>query len=206
MKYGYISVVAAGLAVTCAYPVQATVINFDNLGNGVVVTNQYAGVTFSSTAGSQVLTTAQSIGSSLPNFICSGVGGRINCTDPIFIDFANAVSGLSFLAVGDDTLGINGTISVFGTTGLLGTVNTFGDNVFLTPYTVNLSAFSGITRIAITNTDPGGLGYDDFRFDQGDVRSAVPEPATWAMMLVGFGAMGYSMRRTRRRSRNSVLA
>lgn len=25
--------------------------------------------------------------------------------------------------------------------------------------------------------------------------SAVPEPATWAMMLIGFGAVGYSMRR-----------
>jgi hypothetical protein len=25
--------------------------------------------------------------------------------------------------------------------------------------------------------------------------SAIPEPTTWAMMLVGFGAVGYSMRR-----------
>lgn len=29
--------------------------------------------------------------------------------------------------------------------------------------------------------------------------SAVPEPATWAMMLLGFGAMGASLRRSRRR-------
>jgi hypothetical protein len=28
----------------------------------------------------------------------------------------------------------------------------------------------------------------------------VPEPATWAMMLLGFGAVGFSMRRTRRRT------
>lgn len=30
------------------------------------------------------------------------------------------------------------------------------------------------------------------------VNAAVPEPATWAMMLMGFGAMGVSMRRRRR--------
>ncbi|HWJ59374.1 MAG TPA: PEPxxWA-CTERM sorting domain-containing protein [Sphingomicrobium sp.] len=27
--------------------------------------------------------------------------------------------------------------------------------------------------------------------------AAVPEPATWAMMLIGFGAMGWSIRRRR---------
>ena len=33
----------------------------------------------------------------------------------------------------------------------------------------------------------------------GDVTfAAVPEPATWAMMLIGFGAVGFSMRRRRR--------
>ncbi|MHA6724116.1 PEPxxWA-CTERM sorting domain-containing protein [Sphingomonas sp. RS2018] len=30
------------------------------------------------------------------------------------------------------------------------------------------------------------------------VSGAVPEPATWAMMLIGFGGMGYAMRRNRR--------
>ena len=27
---------------------------------------------------------------------------------------------------------------------------------------------------------------------------AVPEPGTWAMMLIGFGAVGFAMRRRRR--------
>ncbi len=30
------------------------------------------------------------------------------------------------------------------------------------------------------------------------VRGAVPEPATWAMMIAGFGAVGVAMRRRQR--------
>ena len=183
-------------ALSMATPAVATTINFDDLGNGAIVTNQYAGVTFSSSAGSQVLTTAQSLGSSLPNFICSGQGGTINCTDPIFVDFAGTgVAGLTFLAVGDNQAGVNGSVSVYGSGGaLLGTVATLGDNDFFTPYTVDLTAFTGITRIAITNTDPGGLGYDDFTFGP-SAGGSVPEPASWAMMLFGFGSLGRALRR-----------
>lgn len=201
------SAAAVGIAIAFPNPARATeVINFDDLGNGVVVTDQYENVVFSSIGGSQVLTTAQSLGSSTPNFICSGRGGSINCTDPIFVDFATAVSGLSFLAVGDNQVGVNGSVSIFGSGGLLGTVNTIGDNVFSTPYMVDLSAFTGVTRIEITNTDPGGLGYDDFRFSFSDVTGAVPEPATWAMMLIGFGGMGIAFRRKRRLTNEALYA
>jgi PEP-CTERM putative exosortase interaction domain len=33
----------------------------------------------------------------------------------------------------------------------------------------------------------------------GDLASGVPEPAAWAMMIIGFGAVGYAVRRSRRR-------
>jgi hypothetical protein len=32
------------------------------------------------------------------------------------------------------------------------------------------------------------------------VNTGVPEPATWAMMLLGFGGIGMAMRRSRKRN------
>lgn len=170
----------------------ATVINFDDLGNSVEVTNQYAGVVFSSSAGSRILTTAQNLGSSLPNFICSATGS-INCTDPVFVDFATGVSGLSFLAIGDDDVGDVGDVRVFAGATLLGTVDVITDGNSGVPNLVDVSAFSGITRIEIVNiSDAAGLGFDDFTFTVG-VRG-VPEPASWAMMIAGFGLVGAAVR------------
>ena len=41
------------------------------------------------------------------------------------------------------------------------------------------------------------------RFPGGEIRgnlvAAVPEPATWGMMILGFGAIGYTLRLSRRR-------
>ena len=41
----------------------------------------------------------------------------------------------------------------------------------------------------------GAQGGNSGSFTSVTVRPAVPEPATWAMMMLGFGAMGYAMRR-----------
>ncbi len=193
------TILKLGIGVTALFsalvsaPGFATTINFDNLADGAVVTNQYAGVTFSSSPGSQILTTAQNLGSTLPNFICSGVGSAINCVDTVFVDFASGTNGLSFVAVGDNNTGVNGAVSVFAGMTLLGSVNIIGDGNAFTPYLVNLSAFSGITRIAITTNDIAGLGYDDFTYNS--AVGGVPEPAAWAMMLAGFGIIGSAMRR-----------
>ena len=52
---------------------------------------------------------------------------------------------------------------------------------------------SGILRLTISNNP--GTEIDHIQY--GGFNSAIPEPASWAMMLVGFGAVGYSMRRRR---------
>jgi hypothetical protein len=64
--------------------------------------------------------------------------------------------------------------------------------------------FSG--GIDLDTLFPGNPGYSHITFFDtqngggtgGDGGGAVPEPSTWAMMLLGFGAMGMAMRRRRR--------
>ncbi len=192
----------AGAACTAmallAAPASATIINFDNLGNGVVVSNQYAGVTFSSDPGEVMVTTAQSLGSSLPNFICTAPSSTgLDCTHSVFVDFAGTgVDSLSFLAVGSNNTGTVANINVFTNGAFNSTVNLTGNASPFVPISIDLSAFSNVTRIEIVNNvDAAGLGYDDFTFNGGG--NSVPEPATWAMMLTGFAGMGALLRRRR---------
>ena len=67
-----------------------------------------------------------------------------------------------------------------------------GFSAFGLPLT-NLAA--GNYRLTIDGTSPNSGSFT------GNVRistAAVPEPGTWALMLLGFGAVGFAMRRTRR--------
>lgn len=179
----------------------AVVIDFDDVGDGVEITNQYAGAVFSSQAGSRILTTAQSLGSSTPNFICSATTS-INCVDDVYVDFTTPVSGLTFVAVGDNNVGDVGDVRVFGGATLLGTVDIITDSNFFTPHLLDLTAFLGITRIEIANiSDGGGLGFDDFTFNGGG--APIPEPAAWAMLCTGLGVVGYA---AGRRGRRAVIA
>lgn len=89
---------------------------------------------------------------------------------------------------------LNGT-SIFNISGA-GAGNTTWSlqNVFLTTTAANAS----LRFSAIGTQDSLGGYLDDIR-----LVSAVPEPATWAMMLLGFGGIGFAMRR--RRSSNGRL-
>ena len=47
-----------------------------------------------------------------------------------------------------------------------------------------------------TNTGADVFGFDDMTVgDVGQVQSAIPEPATWAMLIMGFGLVGGALRR-----------
>jgi PEP-CTERM motif len=190
----------------------ANLINFDNLANGTVVTNQYAAqdITFSSVGGEQLLVTAQSsYQSTPPNFICTGTGG-IDCTGTVIFSFTTPVDNLKFDAVGNqNTIGTSFAQADIYQNGILtqSNLNLLVSQGNFLPDAQDLSAYANITEVLIhSNTDPAGTGYDTISFTT-SVTSSVPEPATWAMMLLGFAGMGFvGFRRAKTRSVSFVAA
>ena len=60
------------------------------------------------------------------------------------------------------------------------------------------------TQIMIYSTSPIKL-FKQNSVTLGSVPAPVPEPATWAMMLLGFGGIGFALRRGRRRSKQTLM-
>jgi hypothetical protein len=83
--------------------------------------------------------------------------------------------------------------------GNLGYGDHFGTN---SVYHISLALGSGVTSIGFQGaTEQGwndeGYGIDNILLTGNAVRGPVPEPATWAMMILGFGATGAMVRRRR---------
>jgi hypothetical protein len=100
-----------------------------------------------------------------------------------------------------NAVGATSQVTIFYTALLNGAV-TSGSQIFDIGNGSNYFGFNATGGEAFTSIsfDTNGLGVVDLRQVRiggvgGQVVTAVPEPATWALMLLGFGAMGYSMRR-----------
>ena len=86
----------------------------------------------------------------------------------------------------------------------------FGTVGSFTQFTNGLTASSGflpgVNTLLFRSTNGGGPAGARLEFVSSSVSTlagAVPEPTTWGMMILGFGAMGYAMRR-RAKVRTSV--
>jgi hypothetical protein len=109
------------------------------------------------------------------------------------VDFDSAQGAFGF-----DTNTLMGTafsIRIFGTSGLL----------YDETLAVSGPAFFGFasSEMNILSAEIAGnaasfsFALDNFTFNGGPVSGAIPEPSTWAMMILGFGTAGSLMRRRR---------
>lgn len=90
------------------------------------------------------------------------------------------------------------TISSLGDRTITSTVLTFTNNTKLFTGVTAVAAGNLANRVSVTN-GVLTLNLAGVNFDPGQVTtfqvSAVPEPGTWMLMILGLGAVGFSMRR-----------
>jgi hypothetical protein len=211
MKSQMLGIVLLGVALL-AGPARANVINFDNLGNNVTVTNQYANVIFSAGGGEVILTTSQNppYRGSPPNLICTGTAAvgitpaTIDCTQDVILNFTAPVDNLTFNAFGNQTP-VAGTFALADVyqLGVLTHANVallvshLPDDtcgvVDCNPDPQSLS-YLGITQVIIhNNVDRFGTAYDDFSFTPESGPASVPEPST--LLLTGLCGIFWAGRR-----------
>jgi len=95
-----------------------------------------------------------------------------------------AITGLSPYASSDNTV-VSGSAPYFDLGGLSFSANGVDFNVY---------SSGGVEYMMNSVTDPGGYGSYAAALTT-DTLTAVPEPATWALMLGGFGLAGTALRR-----------
>lgn len=152
------------------------------------------------------------------NFSGTGFfGGTLNANGTLTtndMSFINPLNGFTAQSI----IGISGTFNGSPITGLA--PGLFGANnlFYLTgPFFVDGNGLGFTTAAGVSanlfvtngtsfrvNTQGAGLLTGLVTASATPIAAAVPEPATWAMMLVGFGAVGFSMRSARRKTKLSL--
>lgn len=82
----------------------------------------------------------------------------------------------------------------------------YSSNAFVSGFSVGVgsSASSAYRAFADNVTLTTAAGSTTYNFEAAPIAGAVPEPATWAMMLVGFGGIGFAMRRRKSKVTTNV--
>lgn len=193
MKHFILTAIAA-FSLSSAAHASSVLVNFDGVPTNDLVNGFYSGGTSSSGA------TGPNLGVSFTGFqTTTGFGETsppnlaFNAGGPAFANTTFGFTGFSFTAGFFQP----GTVNVFSGAGGTGTLLGSLSGLLGDPNAFQLQTirFSGIGRsVTFVGTD-ATLGVDDFNFTLAGGGGGVPEPATWAMMLIGFGVVGASMRR-----------
>lgn len=213
-------IAGAALLLGLAGTASATTINFADLERGTSVSNQFAGVSFSLSGGpgeDGSPLAGWAFGGEEGNSVelLNSTTEDYPTSASINIEFSAPASNVSFRfnnygfpeggAAGDGLGGfVAASMDGLGRGFTTWTAYDINDDVigsadiwFTTPYELLLVG-SGVKRLVINNgsnpefnEDPSWMfGVSQLNFD-----GTVPEPGTWAMMILGFGAIGMTMRR-----------
>jgi uncharacterized repeat protein (TIGR01451 family) len=151
-------------------------INFDNVPNGTLISNQYAPAIFSTDWPLYTFANSQHYyGSSAPNCLDRGPTGNAGSGfAPFYVDFTSPVNNLRFyLLAADDLRSGIAQLRIFRYGTLVSTRPLDGRGVFYVPILIDIGGavssggmgYDNVTRIEIVNiTDTQGLAVDDFSF------------------------------------------
>lgn len=147
-----------------------------------------------------------------PNIIAgTNAAGELDYNAPIVAAFFNPASTgqkatTSFVKVLADRFPLGSgfvTLEAYDMAGtLLGTISAPDTGPIGTGPSLSL-ALSGIHSVRFFSNNRT-VGFDNFEFGELSVGGAVPEAATWTMLIAGFGMVGFAMRR--RSSTGSLTA
>ena len=187
-------------------PAKATLFNFEELSQGsfATVSSTQSGLTATMTAPGTSITIEGPLGpASWGNNSLLAFG---NNTGPIVINFSQLVTGVS-IQFGDYDQD-NDSLTLQAFTGLNGTGSALGSSSINYPAAKDIGngdsdvgtlslAVNGIQSVLIDspldlsgNPFPFSIFFDNLQAT--GATSAVPEPSTWAMMLIGFAGLGFA--------------
>ena len=181
-----------------AVPATAATITFGGAGQGQLNTYSEAGFTIARTSGD--VSTGAGSGNPAPSLFGFD-GGTFQVTGAGLFTFGGFDGGSGALSSQTQTfnvVGLLGGVSLFNTTYTRN--GAFGFQTFAS------NSAASIDRLVFNLSSTNGTSYNVDNIVVNGIAAAVPEPATWAMMLVGFGLAGSAMRRRKTIGRISYAA